>query len=194
MKASDEANLQNLSTKCQGAQADMFSRLQKNAQGKIDANDEQIKQLEQERQTLINKAQGDDTAAINSIGKDVGIPDPDPNAPPAPAPTTTPAPTVAPRTEADYWVPITVEISSEASHESKDTSATSYSAGVSASFGAFHVNASMSHSDSASTAASQMASSSVNVSFECMRVDIARSWLRAELFYDDDLKPGHNVE
>ncbi|KAF9646093.1 hypothetical protein BDM02DRAFT_317940 [Thelephora ganbajun] len=46
-----------------------------------------------------------------------------------------------------------------------------------------------------------MANSSVKVSFECMRVDITRGWLRGELFYDDGLKvlkdnyisPGPNI-
>jgi len=46
----------------------------------------------------------------------------------------------------------------------------------------------VSHSDATVDAAKQMADSSIKVSFDCMRVDITRSWLRGELFYDDDLR------
>lgn len=42
---------------------------------------------------------------------------------------------------------------------------------------------------------SQMAKSSVKATFECMRVDITRPWLRADLFFDDDLRvaPGNFI-
>jgi len=46
----------------------------------------------------------------------------------------------------------------------------------------------VSHSDATSDVAKQMANSTIKASFECMRVDITRSWLRGELFYDDDLR------
>ena len=46
----------------------------------------------------------------------------------------------------------------------------------------------MSHSDATADAAKQMANSSIKAAFDCMRVDITRSWLRGELFYDDDLR------
>ncbi|KAG6834904.1 hypothetical protein H0H93_006541 [Arthromyces matolae] len=35
-----------------------------------------------------------------------------------------------------------------------------------------------------------MAKNSCKITFECMRVDISRNWLRSELFYDADLTTG----
>ncbi|KAF9647947.1 hypothetical protein BDM02DRAFT_3187569 [Thelephora ganbajun] len=84
----------------------------------------------------------------------------------------------------DFWTKINVEVSSRHTEQSQ-TKSSSYSVGGSVGWGLVSIGGS--HSQSAD-AARQMANASVKVSFECMRVDITRSWLRGELFYDDGLK------
>ena len=64
----------------------------------------------------------------------------------------------------------------------------STSVGVSGSYCGITVGASGGHSKSSADAQSQMANCSCKISFDCMRVDIGRSWLRSELFFDDDLQ------
>ena len=89
----------------------------------------------------------------------------------------------------DYWTSISASISKSSSSESSSSSSTSTSVDASASFGLWSVGGSASHAHSAADAMKEMANSNVKISFDCMRVDINRSWLRPELFYDHDLKP-----
>ncbi|KAJ6590302.1 hypothetical protein B0H10DRAFT_1961122 [Mycena sp. CBHHK59/15] len=74
------------------------------------------------------------------------------------------------------------------------TEASSLSFGAPASYGAglWSVNASVNHSQSEAhaEAMSELPNAAVKISFECMRVDIGRAWLRPELFYDEDLVLG----
>ena len=56
------------------------------------------------------------------------------------------------------------------------------------SWGTWSAAASAFHSEAQSNVSRQMSDASVKVSFECMRVDISRPWLRGELFYDHDLR------
>ena len=88
----------------------------------------------------------------------------------------------------DFWTKICVEVSSSYTAEQTNTKSRSYSVGGSVGWGLLSIGGSFSHSSSSTDAARQMVNSSVKVSFECMRVDIHRPWLRGELFYDDGLK------
>jgi len=105
-------------------------------------------------------------------------------APPDLAPSTDPK---AP-SQPDYWTSITVEVSSSYSAEQSSSSSNSYSVGGGGSWGLWSAGGSVSHSDATADAAKQMANSSIKATFDCMRVDITRSWLRGELFCDDDLR------
>ncbi|PWN43894.1 hypothetical protein IE81DRAFT_51560 [Ceraceosorus guamensis] len=87
----------------------------------------------------------------------------------------------------DYFTPITVEISSQSSNESSKESAKSYSFGAKARYGFASASVNVSHSDAQASANKEMLESNVKISFEVMRVDINRPWLRGELFYDEDL-------
>lgn len=113
----------------------------------------------------------------NAIANEAGIP---------------PAIPDIPATEPDYWTSIALEVSSSYSADQSKSSSSSFSVGASASWGLWSVGGSAAHSSTSSNAAKQMANSTIKVSFECMRVDIGRSWLRGELFYDDDLKAAPN--
>jgi len=95
---------------------------------------------------------------------------------------------------ADFFTPITIEISSSSDTRSENSSATSFSFGAQASYGFFTASVAVSHSDAQAEAMKEMMNSNVKISFEVMRVDITRSWLRGELFYDEDLVPGPGVE
>ncbi|KAG6852864.1 hypothetical protein C0991_008499 [Blastosporella zonata] len=57
----------------------------------------------------------------------------------------------------------------------------------SGSWGFWSPNTNASHLNASSETAFHMAKNSCKISFECMRVDIQRNWLRSELFYDTDL-------
>ena len=95
---------------------------------------------------------------------------------------------------ADYFTPITIEISSTSSIDTEKTSATSYSFGAQASYGFLQASVNASHSDAQKEAMKEMVNSNVKISFEVMRVDITRPWLRGELFYDEDLVPGPKIK
>ena len=105
-----------------------------------------------------------------------------------------PAPNADGKDDSDYWTSISVEVSSSYSHEETETNANTFSAGGAAGWGLWTVGAAASHSSSSSDASKQMANSSINVSFECMRVDVTRTWLRGELFYDHELRVAPNEQ
>lgn len=188
----DEKNNERLKAVGLAALDELFTRSANNLQSDIDANDEKIKQLEDERKEIMTKKLG---SASDIVASEVGLPAlPQDKAAPATAPAGNTTATTG-QSEEEYFTPITVEIASSYEATQASQSTTSYSASVSASAGLFSVSASMSHSKSAADAAAQMAKSSVKISLECMRVDISRSWLRPELFYDDDLTaaPGQQL-
>jgi len=91
--------------------------------------------------------------------------------------------------QADYWTHISLEVTSSYTHDESQTSSTSWSAGGSFGWGLWSVGGGASHTSETADVSKQMANSSIKVTFECMRVDIDRPWLRGELFYDDELKP-----
>ena len=203
----DQENISRLNAQGQQAQDELFEQLSNNTQAEIDANTAKIKEYDDARKELLKQRMD---KPLDVVSKDVGLPQamPDPQAAAAAATTTAGA---RPKAKApDYWTTISVEVAasyehSEATQKSQSTSSVLMtfplilisswnffpnfsSAGASASWGGFHGGGSMAYSKSSADAASQMAKSSVKATFECMRVDIARPWLRADLFYDDDLQ------
>lgn len=95
-------------------------------------------------------------------------------------------------TTIDPWTSVSIEVASSYSSDSKSTDALSFSADASIQYGLASAAISVSHNESHTKAVQQMANASVKISFECMRVDITRPWLRGELFYDHDLRiPEH---
>ena len=89
---------------------------------------------------------------------------------------------------ADYWTPVCVEVASSCSSDSGTTGASVFMADPSTNYDFLSAVVGMSHNESHKNAVRQMANASVKVSFDCMRVDITRPWLRRELFYDHDLR------
>ncbi|KAG8684544.1 hypothetical protein FRC08_013637 [Ceratobasidium sp. 394] len=150
------------------------------AQAQIKDNEDLIEKYKTKIKDLAKNG-ADKGEAINAAVGDAGIPNPVPN--PAKA---SPPP--------DFFTPITVEVSASSQNKTSKSSATAFSAGGSTTWGLGSVSASVSHSEAHSQASSEMASSEVKISLECMRVDIKRSWLNPELFYDPDLTSGPNFK
>ena len=169
----DKNNINKLNDSAITAQAALFANDCDLLKKQVAANDTQIGNYQSQIKTL----QAPDTASSiqDTFAISAGIP---------PAP-----PDVTPSTasQADYWTSISVEVSSSYTAEQSSSSSNSYSVGGSASWGLWSVGGGVSHTDATSDAARQMANSSIKATFECMRVDITRGWLRPELFYDDDL-------
>ncbi|KAL0569591.1 hypothetical protein V5O48_012379, partial [Marasmius crinis-equi] len=92
---------------------------------------------------------------------------------------------------ADFFTQISVDVSSAESSESSSSSAMSVEARAKASYGRWwfktSVEVATSHSSAHSDVERSMAKNACKISFECMRVDINRAWMRPELFYDADL-------
>lgn len=184
----DKQNVLNLNKLSQGAQDDMFKYLSGDngiAAQTLKENNQKIKDYEGLRSDLMKQSGGGGNGLALALAKDAGIPGPlaDPESVKA---------NTAKNAGVDFFTPITVEISSSSSSESAASQSTAASFGASASWGFFSADVSVSHSNASSEASSAMAKNSCKISFECMRVDITRSWLRAELFYDPDLVPAPN--
>lgn len=183
-KKHDEAKLAKLSFDNKNAHNQLLKGIKSGgfAQTQIEANKalikDYMKKLEQPPDTP-----GSQNNAVEEVAEDVGIP----RRRPLPDSTQT-------AQQPDFFTPITVEVSASSDTKRSETSATSFSAGGSAGWGLSSVSASVSHSEAHSEASSELANSGVKVSFECMRVDINRPWLRPELFYDEDLVPGPDVK
>jgi len=170
----DKENIEKLNNVALTAQSDLFAHDSDLLRKQVAANEKQILAYQDQLKALKPTAGAlslQDTFAIAA-----GIP---------PA-----APDISSSTplEADYWTSISVEVSSSYTAEQTSSSSNSFSVGGSASWGLWSVGGSAAHSDATSDAAKQMAKSKTKASFDCMRVDITRSWLRAELFFDDDLR------
>ena len=171
------------------AMDELFKKSATELESEIKQNEEKIAELDAERRKLLADSLG--RPVDNLVNEVIGpAPTDDATAPPpaATAMATAPAPTASATNMADYFTPITIEISSSYQSTSASQHSTSVSTSVNARFGLFSGGGSASHSNSSADAESQMASSDVKISFECMRVDIDRSWLRPELFYDEDLR------
>ncbi|KAJ7726021.1 hypothetical protein DFH07DRAFT_246439 [Mycena maculata] len=188
-EAYDKLKLTVLNSESRDAQNTMFAEISKEDGGfvttQINENADLIKEYTAAKADLL-KQSGTGTGAsvfIQELSDNMGIPHalPDPTA-------------SQEKTDEDYFTPITVEISSTSDTKSSKQEASSVSFGASASYGAgpWSVDASVSHSQSQAhaEAMSELANAAVRISFECMRVDINRPWLRPELFYDEDLVLG----
>lgn len=155
------------------SQDGLFENQAEAISAQIEANNKKIAGYEEKLKGLTPL----DTATTfqNALAQSAGIP--------PPLPDTFPTSDVP-----DFWTKISVEVSSSYTAEQSETKSSSYSVGGAVGWGLLSIGGSYSHSSQSSDAAKQMANSSVKVSFECMRVDITRAWLRGELFYDDGLK------
>jgi hypothetical protein len=94
----------------------------------------------------------------------------------------------------DYWTSVCVSVASSYSSDSNTTDAMAFTVDASVNYGLLSAAVSVSHSESHANAVKQMANASVKISFDCMRVDITRPWLRGELFYDHDLRIPENEQ
>ncbi|KAF8596197.1 hypothetical protein BDV93DRAFT_539470 [Ceratobasidium sp. AG-I] len=189
----DKLNLAQLTSKNKTAQNDMFKKM---ADGgfvttQIELNKSLIGKYTQDRDALMTA--GGESTVIAGLAESMGISKalPEPSLPPVVKDDTQ---NQAPL--GDFFTPITVEVSASSNKQSTYTSATSTAAGASASWGFGLARASVlaKYSNVYSSAMSELVNSSVKISFECMRVDINRPWLRPELFFDDELIPGPNIK
>jgi hypothetical protein len=164
-----------------------LKKLIANSDALVEENNTQIKTLEEEQRSLIAQS----FASVNiSIAADCCIP--------APCPPPKPDPVNPDEGEdiSDYWTTISVEVDGSYDHVEEHESQTAVSGGAAASWGCLSGAASASaYTESAARCLAQLSKASIKVKFECMRVDIHRSWLRGELFYDDDLTvtPGNFI-
>ena len=163
-------------------QASLFDNNCQLLNDQIKANEDQITEY-RERRDQLRKGAGPNYKAIaaglqGGVADEAGVPRASLFKPP----------NTEGNGDSDFWTSISITVKSNYSHEATETQSTSWSAGGSVGWGLWSVSASASHSASHSNALKQMGEAEVNVSFECMRVDITRPWLRGELFYDHDLK------
>lgn len=95
----------------------------------------------------------------------------------------------APLDRPDFFTSITLEASSSFEKSSSSSQAIKTSLEARGAYAGFTGSVGVAHSQASADVEKQLAKSNVKVSFECMRVDIDRPWLRPELFYDEDLCP-----
>lgn len=181
----DKANTDHLGALNLDALSKLYQNAKETLPKQIQDNNERIKTLEAERENLLKAKQGN---VSDIVAKQMDLP-PAPEGSDATTPAPNPAPaTGVPAADQDYFTSISVEVSSSYKHDESTQKSQSTSAGVSGRIGPVSFGGSMAYSKSSADAQSQMANSNVKVSFDCMRVDIDRSWLRPELFYDEDLQ------
>ncbi|KAG6829970.1 hypothetical protein H0H92_002775 [Tricholoma furcatifolium] len=183
-----KANIQSINTSSVIAQDELYNSFQGDsglAATEITNNTSLIEQYEKERSALLAKSGGGGGGSLlDDLSEEAGVP----KAQPDPANVNQRA-----NDDEDYFTAITVEIASSSSTDKSKSHASTTSFGASVGWG-FWWNASAhgSTSKASSETESHMAKNECKISFECMRVDIQRSWLRSELFYDSDLKTGEN--
>jgi len=179
----DKENIGRLSEVAQNAQAELFKDDCRLLCQQIKANAAQIREYEAQREQL-QKGPGSESFAVAAALQDVYA---DKAGIPRVNPVPLPGPETGGKDDSDFWTSVSLEVSSS-SREETESQSTSWSAGGSPSWGHCTDGANPFHLNSHSNASKQMANSSVKISFECMRVDITRPWLRGELFYDHDLR------
>ena len=175
----DKTSIGNLSALAQKDQASLFENKCKLIEDQITANGKQIEEYKER----LRKWPGPDYEAIaagfqGDIADEAGVP----------RATLFQPPNTEGKDDSDVWTSVSATVSSSDFHEAAETQSTSWSAGGSVGWGFLSVGPNVSHSNSHSNALKQMASAKVKISFECMRVDITRPWLRGELFYEHDLR------
>ncbi|KAB5588664.1 hypothetical protein CTheo_7891 [Ceratobasidium theobromae] len=183
--AVDKLCLESYANKLKNQTNDLFDSAGTFVDKEIERNKALLKEYEDKRKALTDSESSD--TAVENMGENLGISkarkdQPQANADPSKAPPPT-----------DPFTAITVKVSSSSETKKSESTSWGFSAGVSASYGLFSVAASASHSESHSKASNELANSEVSVTFECMRVDINRPWLRPELFYDHELIPASGV-
>ncbi|KAG6812259.1 hypothetical protein H0H92_003715 [Tricholoma furcatifolium] len=106
-----------------------------------------------------------------------------------PAPAKAPAPEGK---EPDYFTAITVQVTSSDLKKQSSASRSSHSYGASVGWGWWSASVNAKSNEESAKAFESMSKNDCKISFECMRVNIQRPWLRSELFYDDDLTTAPN--
>ncbi|KAJ8088470.1 hypothetical protein PM082_022543 [Marasmius tenuissimus] len=197
LKDNSEAEAQNLAKVALDAQKEMEKGMASTngvLQQRQEANAELIKQYVNARKLLMQK--GSDGGFIDVVAKEmrVGAGRPDPEAPVLPGTQfntgkSTNGKSVRPA--ADFFTTISLDVNEASSSASSTLSAeSSDSSSSESSYNRWWwqtVEASAQQSGAQSSIQQSMAKSSCKISFECMRVDITRPWMRPELFYDTDL-------
>ena len=136
----DRQSIKDLSRETWRPQREAFEDQGSSLMQRIQANNDEIRKLEEQRRNLERHRVVDVAGAIqDELADTVGIP----RVPGGP----------------DCWTSIFVEISAGGFHQE------------------YH-----------SAASREMANALVKISFECMRVDIIRPWLRGRLFQDHELR------
>lgn len=85
------------------------------------------------------------------------------------------------------WTHISAKVSQSSSQSTKVTKEAASSFAARASVGLFSASGGASHTSASSNAMSSMANLDVEISMDCMLVEINRPWLHAELFSDHEL-------
>lgn len=177
----DRQNVNKLSSEARKEQSKLFTENDIRLNAQIEENKKEITKLNSRRQVLEKSGSSSGGNIAGSVQEEyadrAGIP-----RAPAPPPT-------AGADKTNYWTSIMVDVSSSYTHESHETTATSATVEASVRTGFFtRASVKVSHQESHSAASKEMANASMKISFECMRVDITRPWLRGELFYDHELR------
>ncbi|KAG8846737.1 hypothetical protein FRB91_000505 [Serendipita sp. 411] len=177
-KAHDQSSSSAIRNKISKQAESSFDKLKSQFAEKINQIDAQIKDLEAELEKAIEAA---------GVVKDTVTEALDDGGPPPKKPVVDDKTTGGVHL-GDYWTTISADISSSTSESHESESSTSYSVGGGASWGLFSIGGSFSHSDATRDVSNKMAQLSTKISFDVMRVDITRPWLRAELFYDSSFE------
>lgn len=162
-----------------------LARLEKDADALIADNNNRINQLDAERASLLAAQVNPQADIMSVVGMNPPLPDP------ALSDLSTSVGDTG-LTQANYWTTISTVVSAQYDAAQMSSATDAYSTGGTDIWGLFGVGG-KSGSSTQSQAASQLANSTVKVSFECMRVNIARAWLHPVLFYDDDLQCAPNT-
>lgn len=175
----DRKNVRQLSMKNREVQKGLINRATDGLQAQINRNKEEIERLQA---LIVPEGSEKDAAAVqNNVAGKAGL-QPDLPSLPSPSPTTAGAGDEGP------WTSISFLLSSSYSHTTDESSAWSLKAEATYRSWFNSVNMGLSHEQSHAAALREMANATIRVSFECMRVDITRPWLRPELFLDHDLR------
>lgn len=170
-----------------GAKAlnDLFKGSKDAVNAEIASNTARIEALNNER----NEKMKSNAGSVSQIAADeLDLESP---RPPTPPPGATPPP---PDETADYFTSISLSVEASFQHEESTQKSDTTSASVSGRIMGVSFGGGFSHSKSSADCEKQMANSSMKISFECMRVDIGRDWMRPELFFDDDLQVAKNAK